>query len=78
MKPKMENILIVVGLVIVVVGLTMKFAKKKGQSLWYKQRYSSKFLQRSGGLVANPVAYKYSPAKYYIGGMQSEYPIDSE
>ena len=31
-----------------------------------------------GGLVANPVDYKYSSAKYYIAGMQSEYPIDSE
>jgi len=29
--------------------------------------YSSQFLQWNGGLVANPVAYKYSPAKYYIG-----------
>jgi REP element-mobilizing transposase RayT len=30
------------------------------------------------GLVENPVDYRYSSAKYYIGGMQSEYPIDSE
>jgi hypothetical protein len=30
------------------------------------------------GLVENPVDYRYSSAKYYIGGMQSEYAIDSE
>jgi hypothetical protein len=29
MKPKMENILIVVGIIIVVAGLAMKFSKKK-------------------------------------------------
>jgi len=29
-------------------------------------------------LVENPVDYRYSSAKYYIGGMQSEYPINSE